>query len=63
MTEIVNQLKGNVADTGAEPAKTEMASVSYLSGRAADGSVLGVTIDQIPHPAYMVNYNFESRLV
>lgn len=72
MTEIVEQFKsgdgtpvdaGNAGNAGSKNEVPELASatakVSYLSARAADAPALNVTIDQIPHPAYMVNYNFE----
>lgn len=64
MSEIVGRLKdGNSASTE-QPATVESvavqtASVSYLSARSGEDSALTLTIDQIPHAAYMVNYNFE----
>jgi len=59
MTDIVDRLKGAEVETTAIRPEPETASVSYLSGRAGDNGMLHITVDQIPHPAYMVNYNFE----
>lgn len=59
MTDIVNQMKEEGAAAAELPAAPESAKVSYLTARAGDDPALNVTIDQIPHPAYMVNYNFE----
>ena len=41
------------------PQEVEPATASYLAARSSDGAALHVSIDQIPHPAYMINYNFE----
>ena len=59
MSDIVNQLQSAGDPLPAAPAQPEPASVAYLPPRAPETPPLSVTIDQIPHPAYMVNYNFE----
>ncbi len=62
MSDIVNQMKdegGATATPKLTPHEAEPAKVSYLAARSSDGAALHVSIDQIPHPAYMVNYNFE----
>ena len=59
MGDIVNQMK-QVNEVLADdlPAPEALKS-AHGSGRALDGASLTVTVDQISHPAYMVNYNFE----
>lgn len=59
MTDIVLQLKDTYDGATTGQREPESASVSYLSGRAGDGGTLNLSIEQIPHPAYMVNYNLE----
>ena len=59
MADIVEQMKGADDAPAAQNAAVEPAKVSYLAARVGDSAPLSVTIDQIPHPAYMVNYNFE----
>ena len=62
MSDIVNQLKDEGGATVAPklvPQEVEPATVSYLAARSSDGAALHVSIDQIPHPADMINYNFE----
>jgi class 3 adenylate cyclase len=71
MSDIVNQMTDRIVETQGSAEKEaavvspaarrepETASISYLSGRTRDGDALSLTIEQIPHPAYMVNHNFE----
>ena len=59
MSEIVSKFKDGSTATAEPVAASETASVSYLAGRSGEGNGLTLTIDQIPHAAYMVNYNFE----
>ena len=59
MGDIVNQMKqANEVLADDLPAPEALKSV-HGSGRSLDGASLTVTVDQISHPAYMVNYNFE----
>lgn len=59
MSDIVNQM-AQVNPTRAErPAVADAGLSVHGSGRSADGGALTLTVDQITHPAYMVNYNFE----
>lgn len=59
MTDIVKRLQPPPNSAPATPAAAIPATVSRFEPRAPEGAALSVTIDQIPHPAYMVNYNFE----
>lgn len=58
VADIVNQLKSHNPgpathlDAGVHP-------VTRLVPRAVSGSSLSVTVDDLPHPAYMINYNLE----
>ena len=61
MSDMVNQLKDEGGASVAPklaPQEVEPATVSYLAARSSDGAALHVSIDQIRHPAYMINYNF-----
>ena len=60
MNEIVNQLKqeGNVMDAQADTKSIAPVSEKPV-GQPSKSGPLRLTIDQVPYPAYMVNYNME----
>ncbi|MBI2316776.1 MAG: adenylate/guanylate cyclase domain-containing protein [Betaproteobacteria bacterium] len=62
MSEIVTQLRGREvarADEFRTPGPRETQSAPPLKDASAERGPLRLTIAEIPHPAYMVNYNFE----
>jgi|GEM_PF-5874199 len=55
MTEIINRLSGGVSGTGATASKPAPAKAVAIPQAAP----LHLTLDDIGHPAYMLNQNFE----
>jgi class 3 adenylate cyclase len=65
MGEIVARFRARDGEHAEDKASLRLAtvtsepSVAEISQRASERRALHLTIDEIPHPAYMVNYNFE----
>ncbi len=61
MAEIAARVTGKQEGGSAEPAR-EVHAVAAITGEkpaGSEGRSLQLTLDDIVHPAYMVNYNFE----
>lgn len=58
MADIVNQLRIAESAVDATP-PPEAPSLARAGPRPVPAPTLSVTVDDLPHPAYMINYNFE----